>query len=84
MRMGSGRRNWANDYDTLGWTESNCADCWKDVLSIEKFMDEDSPLPKCDFDGWGIESCRGNSVVGPPWRLTQHRSISFFLASLRR
>ena len=24
------------------------------------------------------------SVVGPPWRLTQHRPISFFLASLRR
>ncbi len=26
----------------------------------------------------------GKSVVGPPWRLTQHRPISFFLASLRR
>ncbi len=24
------------------------------------------------------------TVVGPPWRLTQHRPISFFLASLRR
>ena len=26
----------------------------------------------------------GACVVGPPWRLTQHRPISFFLASLRR
>ncbi len=32
----------------------------------------------------GENSCERICVVGPPWRLTQQRPISFFLASLRR